>query len=654
MNKAVALIIIIAVAAIVLNLGGAGTFLSTSVLSVSSTTINGVDKIIVLMTAGGQGDGIVAELTRAAYPAFNTDQTVVLQAYKEGGTYAYTAIDRPGASGTITKYTLLTSCDGWWACGVSTFGGFRDQCKANGVNNIYYNGGSLENPKLRCYKYTPEFKVSDFDLVSGIYDPKIKVYVDEWTGASGSSTLLAQYSTTLTKQTTFQTLSYGGQTIGTVSLEGQLGTFLTPPDASGIKAVRYYSDLSHYYLIPASSLANAEIARDTFTNCVAQASSYNAVALPPLPGFPFGFTFAEFMNDQDMQGCISQYNSAISTLPYIFPYGTFGNLDTSKMDSEKKALLTDVYTIPTLKFELNSESVGISRPIATPVSADCIDKTLPGSQSIGEFTATVTNGGTTGLIYVEASCPAPYDVRTPGGTYFFQPYETKQISIELGLSPQNQSKTCTITAKSGDLATSVSGTCNIKQQGDCSNVPRDGFYLDQWCNEYCPLTASDCPAPGVLKTPATGYPNLCLCDSSTVPPTCDNDGVCEAGESIGNCPADCGQLPPGGTCLPYVQKQNTEVVGGINLFGFVIGGTTVQTCVWDFTVLGIALIGLALVLYKLRRVQEGKALGLAGVLLIVFSFVADNALLLALGGTGIFLIALVAAVAYIIIRLRVI
>lgn len=648
---------LIAAVALLVSMSGTGSFFSSSVLSVSKTTINGVDKFIVLMSAGGQGDSITAEITKASYPIFNTDKTIGITAMKDGGTYAYTLADRSGASGTIVKYSLLKSCNGWLSCGVSTLGAFRDQCKADNINNIYYNAGSLENPKLRCYRYAPEYKVSDFDMVSGLYSPSINVYVDEWTGQSGYSTLLAQYTANLNRQTTFKTLEFEGKTIGTVSLEGQLGTFQTPPAASGIKAIRYVSDPTHYYVIPASSLANAELARDNFGTCMQQASSYNVVAIPPIPGFPLGFSFAEFMNEQQTQGCIDQYNSAIATLPYIFPSGDFASLDVSKLSSEGKATLKDIYTIPTMKFELDADAIGISRPIATPVSADCNDKTLAGSQATGEFTATVTNGGNAGLIYVEASCPSPYTVTTSGGTYYFQPYQTQQISIAISMSPYNQTKQCTVSARAGDLSTSpITGTCNIAQSSACSNTPKEGFYLDQWCHEYCPLTKAMCQDPKVLKTPATGYANLCICEEGTTPPTCNNNNVCEAGETIANCPNDCKVSPPinASSCMPFVQKINTEQVGATSIFGITFGGTTVQSCVWDFPVLAAALLVLAGALLLMKKEKYAKVVGITGLLLLVLSFVADNATLLALGGVGILLIVGVVAAVYVALRLHLI
>jgi hypothetical protein len=100
-----------------------------------------------------------------------------------------------------------------------------------------------------------------------------------------------------------------------------------------------------------------------------------------------------------------------------------------------------------------------------------------------------------------------------------------------------------------------------------------------------------------------------------------------------------------------VQKVSTATVGGVNIpFIGNIGGTAQQSCVWDFTILGIALLAGAALLFKMGRGQEAKAVGIAGLALLILSFVADNATLLALGGAGILAIAAVVAVAYIVLR----
>lgn len=104
------------------------------------------------------------------------------------------------------------------------------------------------------------------------------------------------------------------------------------------------------------------------------------------------------------------------------------------------------------------------------------------------------------------------------------------------------------------------------------------------------------------------------------------------------------------TCLPFVQKTAMTAVGGVNVFGLNLGGTQVSSCVWDFTSLGIIILIAAAALFKMGKGEEAKAVAIAGFALIVLSLVADNALLLALGGGGLFLIALVVVAAYIAVK----
>lgn len=118
--------------------------------------------------------------------------------------------------------------------------------------------------------------------------------------------------------------------------------------------------------------------------------------------------------------------------------------------------------------------------------------------------------------------------------------------------------------------------------------------------------------------------------------------------------ATCNTAPPqnnsGLMCIPLVQKLSTTTSGGVNFLGIQFGGVPVSSCVWDFTMLGIALLALAFVILGMKRVKEAQAVGLAGVVLILLSVVVDNATLLALGGAGLALIAGVIIVAYLLLK----
>ena len=663
MKKNIMLIGAVILLAAFITLSSTGSFLSTGILSISQVVLNGQDYTIVTMTGGTNADVLVASLDKNSHSNFDSDKYFTIEASKKKDTYQYTLTDRQGSSGTVFTYVLSRSCNGLIganSCLGININTFKEQCLAENGNNIFYDAGDAINPKWRCYTATPKWLVSDFNTIGGTSNPEIEILMTEMSAPSGQGgNIIAQYSTTLSKYHTSALLTSGSTPICTASITGLTSTFTSPPSSSGIKALRPAGTNTNYMPVSGAVVDEWNAAYNRFQNCLTAAKK--PTAGQPVFGLNFGwistgFSYYESSDDQLMQGCFNRLNTDATTLVYLMPQGDFVNLDYSKLNSNKIVSLKNAFTIPQIKFECPSANIGVSRPTATPTAASCNSKTLPGGSTIGEFTASVTNGGNAGSVYVETTCTQPLTVRTPASSYAFTAYETKQLSVSVSLSPNNGTSTCTVKAFSTDLKTSVEGTCQIGQTAACSNSPRPGFYIDNNCVEYCPLKAADCPAPKILKTPATGYADQCVCDAATVTPgVCNNNGVCEAGETTGNCANDCHAAQDGtsATCYPLVQKTNNIAVGGITLFGFNFGGSVVQTCVWDFTVLGAILLAIAALLYK-KRQKEAKALGIAGIVLLVLSFVADNALLIALGGSGIFLIAVVIAVAYVALRFGII
>lgn len=112
------------------------------------------------------------------------------------------------------------------------------------------------------------------------------------------------------------------------------------------------------------------------------------------------------------------------------------------------------------------------------------------------------------------------------------------------------------------------------------------------------------------------------------------------------------------TCLPFLQKETSKVQGGYTIpyLNWNFGGTESKSCDWDYFPIGIFLIILGIIpLSNAKKGEKNKlALGIMlmfiGAILLVLSFISENALLLYLGGGGIFLLAVGAIIIFVVLK----
>lgn len=588
-------------------------FSAAQIQSISMTTLNGKDAVLISLQPQGGADVLTATLSKTTDSRW-TGQAIEFVTGKAYDRYIYTLTDRTGSASRIPVLALIDSYDGGPG---GDFSGFKSRCLGKSASAMAFNTGDIFNSRFRCYDAQSKWIVSDFDRASAIADPGVFVQVNN----DGNNLPASQWSeVVLTRANPKQTLVtdsgevYGEASMGSLSLQ-----FVQPPPSSGIKAIRNAAQFGpgfDYYLVDASIDSEMQNAASSLGTCLGQAqkdTTQQSQLVIANMVLPLGGSY----EGSQLAACFDRYNSKISSLQSLAPTGDFRGADTSKLTSARTVTVVNSFTIPNVLITLYASKVGIKRASAVPQSVSCDNKDMAGGV-IDRISAHVTNGPDAGTIYWTASCSGTTTVRTSSGSVQAEAYQTVDFGIDVSSGSAASTSSCAVTAKSTDLTVQKTGTCGLTTKSVCQNSPRPGFYIDENCNEYCPLKASQCAKNQVYNS------NTCTCDSNP-------NSLASGASGASSSDASSSDSAAAAACLPLIQSISTKSEGGINVFGFNLFGTNVSTCSWDPIGIGALLLVLGLVLAYLFKEQDepmifiGPAILGIGLLMIVLGFLLGSA-----------------------------
>ena len=621
-------------------------------LSVSKTTENGKDIILVTGLSGVGADELTGTLSKAQFPDWNTNVPLTIKVTRQNPFVTYLLRDAPAGSDIFT-YQLASSCDGYYPFGSCPLlkDTFASSCTQGDNTAMLIDSGEIANPHWRCYKKSNTWKISTAGQSGAVFDPAAKITLT-MSGYSFKDTLLTKNDLSGNLETT------SGVVVGTV----YAGTFVNglqniPPE-SGIYSIRTPNagnSISEMNIVYGPTLTTL------YTNAVNELStclkshSTNPSSIvfgSPTGFFGIGFPVTTSGNfDSGYTTCFEQYQSRIVGLPSTAKHNEIYNTNPSivSVDTEsRKLLIQDNYKIPIINLRIYAEKVGITRSIAIPGTITC-DKDLTNLPQFydGVMKTNIKNTGADGVIFYSVSCTGSVTPLLGSGQVNINSGATESVYINIHSDGSGGTGSCTITAKSTDLSTTKSVSCGYKSNKICDNAPLSGFVLNENCENVCTVTQAMC-GDKKLYAPSTGYPNQCYC--GTVDPY-----NCPSGQHWDGtkCIID-GGTDNSTTCMPFVQKSVTSFPNPIfGLFGF--GGSL--SCVWDMTNIGIIIVAFGLIVFfygESRDKPDTKKLGTAalilGVALIAGNIFFESTILSVFGGNGILLVILGIVALYVAVK----
>ena len=687
-NSKTAVFALIAIAFIAIGIFGSGVFSTVSqsqTLSVSPTTFNGKTGILVATAVGIGADEISGTLTKSSNALWDTSNIFKVKIVKGDPYVVYLLNDVSTTAGTIKGYSLNPSiscvggvCDKYGEFGLG-YDKFVAACKFSNVRNIAVDASTtFGGMNYMCYQETPVWKMAWFDRESTINERSVAVTVNLENSVGGD---LFEYTTDLTNSNPRANIIANGRIVGTTYMVGGLSGQNNAPDASGAIAVRPATSagITDYKLVDPTFKDDAMEAYTTFRACIGDSNAKGWLENIQI-GLPAGYFTIILpstvkLDAAKTQECFNKLSSDLTYLPdNAKAVGTWASAKVEALGTARVVKFKDTYSIPIITMELDAESVGITKPTATPSKVSCDDLTNIAGGKTTSLVCNTDNVGKTGVIFWTTTCNAPITVNTASGQVAIDAGSSQNFYPSIYIGTVGGEQTCTVTVKSTDLKMSISDTVKVSHNNVCQNTARQGFVLDTNCVETCVLTEQMC-GTATLKSPKTGYPNLCQCGGGNVIECLPSqywdgikcvsicpvgqvwdgfhcgDNTCPEGQNYDAATKTC--VDPISKCLPIIQKQSTSTVGGFNLLGAMIGGTTISSCSTDYSTIALIVLAAGIAMFFYGDNKNKPDFKVIGLNMVIFGAVVwmgmqfyESTFLSYFGGNGIILLAILGLVIY--------
>ena len=256
---------------------------------------------------------------------------------------------------------------------------------------------------------------------------------------------------------------------------------------------------------------------DISENCIVSACSNFTT---PLDYSSCGIKCKTFINDMDFKPPTSNVSQPLGNLQIKYDLGADGSYDYNKTygDASSQETLNNTGLV----------NIKIQNPNSTiDWGIECINGTIPKSVSFNSSQIDINDSAGNGMVGMPTS-----DFKNK----FQSDFNCQKIRITVPYNGSSiwhclndSTSSCTNVTNSSTLVTTSANSSTW--QVDPSEVGFSFFLSDD-----------NNPAPSGGSTPSTNGGDTTT-DDTTAPPTtnttCDNDGVCETGETVDNCPADC-------------------------------------------------------------------------------------------------------------------
>lgn len=564
---------------------------SATINSVSKTTLNGQDAILVDATVGTGGD-----IAQVSFSKSNIDNQInkegSISFTKVNSKYNYFMTTRvignsimyydpqPAIACHGTTYSF-----GWFDLGTqrgqscNTQNDFDAACKKAdmGYGILEVKGGDAYNPDFKCFVRKPYILVADFDQDSSFTSAGV------FTDLAFNDGQVIHAETSNNKQVDVLKDTDTGEVYGEVYMNKISSRFVDPIPAGSFKAIvsaNAYGPALPWQIVPdyatTTTVTNAE-------------TNFNTQLLSACTGTSGLFKYNCNMGAVD--AALNSFKNALDAIQQVPAPNGLSNYEMSYNGQQRILSIDNQFSFPEMQLKLYASKLGITRANAIPTSISCNKITVPGGQSA--TLGVSISASSSGIVYYDTQCTNGVTALTGSGSIQAS-FSPNQFNVMLFTPAYKVNSTCSITAHSTDLKTDLVKTCDVVTTGACEGVAiPDRFILNTSnCIPYCPLDKTSCGGNQSFNSVK------CLCEGF-IPPICTAPMIYDGARNVcvnPSCPI--GQMfdsqsltcmsdsikPP--QCLPLIQKLQTDWQGG--LVG--IGSTPVYSCTTDWIAVGVASI----------------------------------------------------------------